>query len=204
MKKIFYIVLFTILTAGAANAQLETGSGVFNGYTSITYSVGFGTGDLGEYISQPSWRGFTLEFGKFVTPEISIGIEASWNTFFEEMDYATYTKDTYSLSGKQYRYNHQFPILASFNYTLMGDGSLRPFGGLGIGTMYSQRNTDMGQWRVREEAWHFALRPEIGVLYEVGSGTHIKVSGKYYSGFSAGDLDAQSYFALNVGIVIMK
>lgn len=204
MKKLIYIFLLTVLTAGVANAQLESGSGTFNGYTSITYSVGFGTGDLGEYIQQPSWRGFTLEFGKYITPEFSVGIEASWNTFFKEMDYATYTKDTYSLSGKQYRYNHQFPILASFNYTLHGDEILRPFGGLGIGTMYSQRNTDMGQWRVKEEAWHFALRPEIGILYELGEGMHAKVSAKYYTGFSAGDLDTQSYFALNVGIVIMK
>jgi hypothetical protein len=62
----------------------------------------------------------------------------------------------------------------------------------------------MGQWRLKEEAWHFALRPEIGILYELGEGSHLKVSGKYYTGFSAGDLDAQSYFALNVGIVIMK
>jgi hypothetical protein len=204
MKKIFYIVIVTILTTGVANAQLESGSGIYNGYTSVTYSVGFGTGDLGEYISKPSWRGMTIEFGKFVTPEISIGIEASWNTFFEEKGYDTYTKDTYSLSGKQYRYNHQFPILATFNYTLMGDGTLRPFGGLGIGTMYSQRNTDMGQWELREEAWHFALRPEVGILYEVGEGTHLKVSGKYYTGFSAGDLDTQSYFALNVGLVFMR
>lgn len=204
MKKIFYTVLAVIFTAGAAQAQLESGSSVYGNYTTISYSVGFATGDMGEYISQPSWRGMTLEFGKFLTPEISVGIEASWNTFFEEMDYATYTADTYSLSGKQYRYNHQFPILASVNYTLRGDETLRPFASLGIGTMYSQRNTDMGQWRLREEAWHFALRPEVGLLYEVTDGTHLKVSGKYYTGFSAGDLDAQSYFALNVGVVFMK
>lgn len=204
MKKILNIVLVTIFTAGAAQAQLESGSSIYRGYTTVSYSVGFATGDLGEYISQPSWRGMTIEFGKFLTPEISVGLEASWNTFYQEMDYATYTRGTESLSGKQYRYNYQFPILASFNYTLSGDEVLRPFASLGMGTMYSQRNTDMGQWRIREEAWHFALRPEIGILYEVADGTHIKLSGKYNTGFSAGDLDTQSYFALNVGIVFMK
>jgi len=46
----------------------------------------------------------------------------------------------------------------------------------------------MGLWRLEEKAWHFALKPEIGLLYQLNPGTALKITGKYYVGFAAGDL----------------
>jgi hypothetical protein len=62
----------------------------------------------------------------------------------------------------------------------------------------------MGQYTIEEDAWHFAIRPEIGILYEMNEGMSFSVTGKYYMGFEAGDLDAQNYFALNFGFVFRQ
>lgn len=173
------------------------------GQVGFTYSIGFGLGDLGDYISQPSFRGITFDWSKNVNPNLTVGVEFGWNLFYERKDYDTYTNETAALSGVQYRYNNQFPMLGTVNYVFSPDQLLKPYAGLGIGTMYSLRNTDMGQWTLEEDAWHFALKPEVGILYEVGGGTHLKAAAKYYTGFSAGDLDTQSYFALNLGVAFV-
>ena len=50
-----------------------------------------------------------------------------------------------------------------------------------------------------------ALRPEIGVMYEVNPDFSFSVTGKYYLGFEAGDLNEPiNYFALNIGFVFTK
>jgi len=166
--------------------------------------MGFGTGDLGDFISQPSFRGFAIDFRKMVQPNVGVGFELGWNVFYEEKSYDVYSQGTLSLSGKQWRYNNQFPMLFAADYYFSPGEQINPFVGLGIGTMYSRRNTDMGQYTLEEEAWNFVLRPEVGLLVEVNPGLSLAVTGKYVYGFEAGDLDAQSYFALNLGFVFTK
>jgi outer membrane protein len=170
-------------------------------FTSIQYSIGFATGDMGDFNSSTSFRGITLDYRKLVQPNIGVGFDIGWNVFYSYMPDDIYTQGKVSYSGKQYRYNNQFPLLFAADYYLKPDDKLNPFVGLGIGTMYSLRNTDMGQYRFEQDAWHFALRPEAGFLYEANEGLSLSVTGKYYYGFEAGDLDAQSYFALNFGFV---
>lgn len=193
MKKIFIILFCTIAFSSTAQSL-----------TAIQYSMGFGTGDLGDYIGAASFRGFTIDYRKLVQPNIGVGFEVGWNVFYEERSFDTYTQGNRSLSGKQYRYNNQFPMLFAADYYLKPGEQINPFAGLGIGTMYSLRNTDMGQYTLEEDAWNFALRPEIGVLFEANPNMSLAVTGKYYYGFEAGDLPSQSYFALSVGFVFTK
>ena len=193
MKKIF-IILFSVIALSSSGQSI----------TAIQYSMGFGSGDLGDFVGQPSFRGFTIDYRKLVQPNIGVGFDLGWNVFYEEKSYDTYTAGTVSYSGKQYRYNNQFPMLFAADYYLKPGEQINPFVGLGIGTMYSLRNTDMGMFTVEQDAWNFALRPEIGVLFEANPNMSLAVTGKYYYGFEAGDLPAQSYFALNVGFVFTK
>jgi opacity protein-like surface antigen len=193
MKKILIIILFAVSTSAYAQS-----------ITALQYSMGFGTGDLGDFVSKPSFRGFAIDFRKLVQPNIGVGFEVGWNVFYEEKSSDVYTTGNLSYSGKQWRYNNQFPLLGAADYYLKPGESINPFVGLGLGTMYSLRNTDMGQYTLEEDAWHFVLRPEVGVLFEANPNMSLAITGKYFYGFEAGDLDAQSYFALNVGFVFKK
>lgn len=193
MKHITVIFLFLL------SAQLYS-----QNMTAVQYSVGFGTGDLGSYISKPSFRGATIDFRSIVQTNLGVGFEVGWNTFYEGQSGETYSKGNLSYSGNQYRYTNQFPVLFAVDYYLESGGSVKPFAGLGIGTMYTLRETDMNLYRLEEDAWNFALRPEIGVALEMNPETSFLITGKYYHGFEAGDLPTQSYFALAFGFVLKK
>ena len=170
--------------------------------TSLEYSMGFATGDMGDFIDKPSFRGFTFNYRRLVQPNIGVGIEAGWYVFYTEKSYDVYIVENTSIGGRQFRYQNQVPLLGAVNYYLQPEETINPFVGLGLGTMYSRRNTDMGQYTLEEDAWHFALRPEVGLMYEVNPEFSFSVTGKYYIGFEAGDLnEPMSYFALNIGFV---
>jgi opacity protein-like surface antigen len=191
MKKLLFI-LFIVVSVPAFSQNLTT----------LEYSMGFGTGDMGDFIDKPSFRGFTLDYRRLVQPNVGVGFEGGWNVFYAEESYAVYTQENVSLGGRQFRYQNQVPLLFSADYYFHPDETINPFVGLGLGTMYSRRNTDMGQYTLEEDAWHFALRPEVGVIYEVNPEFGFSLTGKYYYGFEAGDLnEPMSYFALNIGFV---
>lgn len=193
MKKI--ILLLAIIVVGV----LPT----FGQNFGVYYSVSFPTGDLSDFISKTSFRGVNADYHFMLTDNIGVGVSTGWNVFYEDLDYDTYTVGNTSLSGKQYRYSNHIPMLASGAYFLKPNEKINPFAKLGIGTIYTRRNTDMGQYTQEQVAWNFAMVPEIGVLYGVGIDKAVNLSLKYYNGFQAGsELDkAQSYFSLNIGFV---
>lgn len=196
MKKVIYIsIVLCLLIPGIIQAQ--------GGYTAIQYVVSFGSGDLGDYISKTSFRGAVFEYQRNISKNVSAGVELGWNTFYEKKDYDTYTFESASLSGIQYRYSNSFPILVTAEYNLKPDDMLKPYANFGIGTMYTKRNTDMGMWTLEEKAWHFALKPEIGMLLEVKPGAAFKIAAKYYVGFKSGDLETQSYFSISGGFAFL-
>ena len=173
-------------------------------YISTSYTMSFASGDLSDYISNASFRGGVVEYRGYVSNNIVAGVDVGWNVFYERLDYATYTTGTQSLSGVQYRYSNQVPVLAAIDYMIKPGEVVNPYVGLGLGTMYSKRETDMGMFLTDETAWHFALKPEIGVIYEFNQAMDLKISAKYLTGFKAGDLGTQSYFAINIGFAFKQ
>ena len=95
------------------------------------------------------------------------------------------------------------PMLFAADYYMNPGAEFSAYGGLGIGTMYSLQNTDMGAYTFEKDAWHFALRPELGVIMDMGGGAGFNLVTKYYHGIKAGDLPAQGYFTINVGFVFV-
>ena len=150
MKK---VVLIILIIAGMLRTPAVAQDNVY----SFTYSMGFAMGDFNDFISQPSFRGATFDYRKMLTDKVGVGVEFGWNAFYEEMDYATYTRETGSISGKQYRYCSAVPMLASVDYYFMPGEKLSPFAGLGIGTQFTSNEVDMGVWTLTQDTWHFLL-----------------------------------------------
>jgi len=194
MKRIIFIAVFTIFIFSKNTYSQQPG------YWSFQYAMGFGTGDLGEYISAPSFRGGLIEYRKAIKDNVLAGVDFGWNIFYEKKDADTYTSGTEALSGVQYRTQNAIPILVSAEYFLSTENPLKPYVGLGIGTMYLERSTDMGQWRIKENPWSFAIKPELGFLYEMSFSTSFKLAAKYYNGFKTGQLENQGYFSISAGL----
>ena len=197
MKKTLYIFcMLLVCSVSMMRAQSNT---------YLTYGMGFGTGDLGEFISKASFRGASVDYYKMTQPNLGVGFSLGWNVFYEETPYDTYTADNVSLSGKQFRYSNHVPMLAGANYYLDPGEKISTFLGANLGVMYTRRNTDMNLYTLEEEAWNFTVQPQIGVQFNNSLSSAMTVMLKYYMGFKAGDLDEnQSYLSLNVGFVFRQ
>jgi hypothetical protein len=170
----------------------------------ISYPVAFPMGNLHNYSSNVSFRGISLEFNKQVEHDVTAGIETGWNVFYQHVDTKTYTDGTASITGTQFRYTNAVPIIAGlklYNHSKKGKGA-HPYVGLGIGTLYVDRSTDFGLYRINTDAWQFCLRPELGLDYKVGSQESLFFAAKYFWAFGTSDLEGQPYLTLNVGFRI--
>jgi hypothetical protein len=194
MKKIFILTILSVLAISAFSQS---------NLTALSYSIGFGAGNMHDFISPASFRGFTVDYRNMVQPNIGVGVDIGWNVFYDEVPDDVYEYKNVTLSGKQWRYSNEFPMLAAIDYYLNPGTQVSPFGGLGIGTMYSLQNTDMSAYTFEKDAWHFALRPEIGVIIKAAPGVGMMLAAKYYYGFKAGDLPSQGYLTINFGFVFV-
>lgn len=192
MKKIFALAIFCSFMGINVLFSQE-------GRFTISYDMSFGLGDLGDFISEPSFRGATAQYRNNLSDNISVGVDVGWNVFYERKDYESYTSGSISLSGIQYRYQNEIPIFLSADYMLTTDNNIKPYAGLGIGTIYCERITDMGIWRLEENPWQFAMKPEIGMLYELSGGKALQLALRYNYGFKTEELEGQGYLTIGVG-----
>jgi len=193
MKRIITIIIVcSFLNVANLYSQVDS-------HFSVQYDISFGTGDLGSFISAPSFRGISMQYRYAITDKILIGGDLAWNVFYENKEYDSYTSGTRTLTGNQYRYQNEVPILVTVDYLFIPGKSFQPYVSLGIGTMYTERATDMGLWRLEQNPWQFAIKPEAGFMYSISNSTSLKLGLKYYEGFKAGDLDSQGYFTISTG-----
>ena len=156
---------------------------------------------MNDFISSTSLRGVTFEYKLYPSPNVSIGIDAGWNHFYERRDYSTYTSGTSSLSGTQFRYANAVPIFVTTSYYLKPGDKINPYIGIGVGTIFVSRYIDMGQFRVLEEGWHFALKPEAGILVNLNPDMDLILGLRYNNAFATSNRDAVDYLTFNIGFV---
>lgn len=173
-------------------------------YTSIQYVIASPMNDLKDYINKTSFRGATFEYHTKVNSNLAAGIALGWNVFYERKPYATYYDGTAALSGIQYRYTSSVPIHITGIYFLNEASHCNPFLGMGIGTSYTVRNTDMGLYRWEEDTWSFSVRPEVGFMYTLRETTAMKAALRYNAAFKTSELKDQSFISLSVGLVSIK
>lgn len=167
-----------------------------------SYSIAMPTGDLSDYIGQTSFRGISFEYNMRLKSNLELGLETGWNVFYEKVSEKVYTEETASVSGVQYRYTNAVPIIAGAKYHFKNDSKIKPYGGLGLGTVYVDRDTDLGMYRISNDQWQFSVRPELGIRYEYGGGGKgLQIGAKYYANSGNDDLDGQPFVSLNIGFV---
>ena len=65
MKKIIYsLVLFSFIFVGKIKAQGD--------YVSLQYVMSFGSGDLSDYISNPSFRGGVIDYHRQINTNMTL------------------------------------------------------------------------------------------------------------------------------------
>ncbi len=196
MKK--QLILFLMLAGIGFSAKAQ------NSLSSANYVVTLPTGNTAGFIDVISGRGFSFEYQKFISSHISIGGEIGYSTIYQRTENQVYTRETASLSGIQYRYQHAFPILATASYYHSFTNLIRPYVSLGLGTVANNRIIEMGMYESEETHWQLALRPELGTLIQPSDNVAFRIGAKYYGTLEGGGLEGQSNLGFNIGLVFLS
>lgn len=180
-------------------------------FWNFQYNMSFSLSDQKDYISDPSFRGWSMDGSGFVTDNIAIGGLFSWEVFhgierdLPPQEVNPTSNISGSVSGVQYRYLNSIPLMVTAKY-VMPEGTVRPYFGIGIGTNYVEQRTDIGLVSVLTETWRFGLQPEVGAFIPVGyGGGGFTLSAKYrYATTNGDDTFALNYFAFGVGFGYMR
>ena len=197
MKKTI-VIIFLLLAVAISSSELSA-----QNYTSIQYSVGVPLGALQDHVEKVSARGVNFEFHSEINAQITLGVNLGYNVYYERKDYASYTINNATLSGVQYRYDNVFPMLVNAHYNF-STGTIIPYVGLGLGTLYNLRNTNMGVYEFEQNNWHFLVSPEAGAMFDLSPYTRIKLNVKYDQAFKTKSADAMGNLTFNVGFVFVS
>jgi opacity protein-like surface antigen len=195
MKKIFYTTLIIIGLAGTVQGQVST--------FGFNYNISIPTGNLGDYVSLASYQGASFEYTYVPDESFGVHFEGGWNNFYEKRANASYERGTATLTGTQYRYSTNVPLLVGLNYFFLPESTVSPYVAVGAGTVYSRWRTEVGLYSLYADAWQFAFKPELGVNIGLSENTFIHLSTKYYQTIKTNDLKAQSFIAFNIGLAFL-
>jgi hypothetical protein len=173
-------------------------------YISIQYTAAIPLNGLRDHIEEVSFRGVTMEYFSKISPDIAAGVSIGWNGFYEKMPFATYQDGTSSISGIQFRYGTSVPIHINGFYFLGKEAGLNPFIGLGVGTIYTDFDTDIGLYNMGKNSWNFSVRPEIGFLYTFFDTLRSKFALRYNKAFDTSAIKDPTSFSLSLGVVLVK
>lgn len=137
-----------------------------------------------------------------LTSSISTGFNFGWNIFNEKLS-GEFTQGTKTLTGTQLRYINSYPMMIEGRYHIgnFSTSSITPYFGVGVGTIYNEKRTEMGIFVSTTDQWQFGLVPAVGALIPVGFSSMINIGVKYNYAFEAGDMMANSFLTVNVGYV---
>ncbi len=202
MKKILFTALAIVGFAINTNAQTS--------YWTFSWPISMGIGSTNEYIAKTSFRGISITGASFITDNISIGGEWSWEVFDEikrDLPPRSITADGISgdISGTEYRYLNTIPIFVNSHYYMGKNGAFRPYAGLGIGTVYVDQRTDIGFTSIQSNTWRFGVQPEVGVFIPMGlSGVGVSLKAKYRYATKSNEAEALTMFSLGIGFGFMN
>jgi len=181
-------------------------------YGAATYQVSFPLGDTKDFISDPSWRGFGLDFRYTLEKNISVGFVTGWNIFYEQVNETQQlnTNPPGAITALSNRYVNFVPVMLNAHYYMGEKGQYRPYIGLCAGGYYVDQELQIGIADVTTDSWEWGIAPELGVIIPVQRDLGLIIAAKYNflfteeDVFSGTQLDrsiTNSYWGIQVGVV---
>lgn len=194
MKKIFSILItLVIISSGSTFAQ--------ENIISLTYNMAVPTGSTAGFTSDASFRGAAFDYRHFINPKMSVGFSVGYHRFYENKGYTTQPLPSGDghISGNNYSFINEFPIMATYHYYFGEQGGIRPYIGGGIGAAHYEYTDQIGSIAYVNKQWHFNIAPEAGVLIPMGSTSYFTSNVKYNYAAAAGGISSQQYWSFNIG-----
>lgn len=192
MKRFIVLIMLGTLLGTAAPSSAENDS------FGLAWGVSLPLGDTGDYISNVSFRGASMQWRHYYQRDASYGLNIGWNVF-NKSSFTTLDTGDLTVTGNLWQYINAVPIYADWcAYFATDRRDFRPYVGINAGTAWIERRTEMGLAQIEEENWHLAVAPEIGVNspYNWFLGY---VALRYHYAFAAGDAEAQQWLEMKIG-----
>ncbi len=171
MKKLILLSAIILSCAGLANAQSYSyGGNDMKQIYSINYQMNVPLGSSKDFVSNASFEGVNINWAYFVTREIAVGLDLSYNNYHEKIGQKIYRpNENMAVNAAQFRYTQAFPIKAQVKYFFSQDRYIKGYAGLGLGALSAGQHIvvqDLGEWN---NNWGFLVSPEVGMLIPFGA-----------------------------------
>ncbi|UKJ08619.1 outer membrane beta-barrel protein [Solitalea lacus] len=200
MKHLIYTLLIAVgmisIMASPCKAQQY--------YFGFSWNTALPMGSTSDYIGKYSVRGAGIEWGGFVKPQVSLGLNIGWNVFYEAKDRNTYNfEGGTAITGTPYNYINAIPIIAKAHYYFKEPKGevMVPYLSLGLGTTWQKENTYFGINGFYRDGWMFGLFPELGLVYKINPLSGINFNVRYNYNFETDQVNELSYLGFNIGFV---
>jgi outer membrane protein W len=200
MKKFIILLYISAISVCSINAQTD-----WHLRDMATFNWQIATPLNTDYLKETSLAGGSLEYRRFIKPNMSVGIGFSWNSFEQYIPPRNYEKP----DGSQALYTdfiHQvytLPIYLNAHYYFGGGEKIKPYAGIGLGAQYSEQDAYYNIFVTEEKNWGFVARPEVGLLYRFNNyfGLHGNVGFNYATNKSdAFKIDNLKHVYYSIGI----
>lgn len=178
----------------------------------LNYQMSLPLGDVKSFTDKASFRGFDLEYHYFLGDRFSVGAAIGWNVYYQDKNNTTGdfkfsgNDNVYTITGNQYRYINTVPMLAVGRYYFTDDNTaVRPYFGLGLGTSWTEKRLEVGQFTSNISRWQFAMAPEVGMYVPLNDQFALNFGAKYNYATQAahGRVPEIQSITFNIGIILM-
>lgn len=178
----------------------------------FNYQISLPINQVKDFTDKASFRGFDIEYHKFMGEHCSVGLSVGWNVYYQDKNNTTGnfrfngTDNIYTITGNQYRYINFVPMLAMGRFYFTDENAfIRPYAGLGLGTSWCEKRLEVGQFSSTISRWQFAMAPEIGMYMPVSDQFAFNLGARYYYATKAanGRVPEIQQFSFNFGIIFM-
>ena len=167
MKRILFILAISLCCAGAARAQYY-GNGIRQIY-SLNWQQSIPVGNSRDFTSKMSFEGINVNWAYFVTDNIAVGLDLTYNNYHEKVGQKIYRPNANTaVNAAQDRYTQAFPIKVQGKYFSNLPGDVMVYSGLGIGALSAGQHIVIQDIDVWDNNWGFLLSPEVGMLIPLG------------------------------------
>lgn len=171
--------------------------------TQDKFFVGYEVALPSGFLTKTSWVGVRFDYRRMLTPNFSVGIATSWNSFSQYVRKDTYQKrdGDGAVTSDMVREIYSVPITLSSHYYFASDKKAVPYIGLGLGAQYSDQTVYMNIYGLDEYNWGFVARPEVGVIIPVATGgVYLSAAYNYATNYNdAFNIDHLQHFAFTIG-----
>ena len=158
LRNIVFTLVSIFAFAGMVQAQRGTAR------LDLSYTAGLPLGSFKENLNETSFRGFNgaLMFG--VNDNVSVGISAGFQDFYQKHPRQLYKLDDGSDISAVLSHSIQtIPIMAKAGYQFQPGAVVQPYAALSVGGNMITYSELLGEFGGQQAKFGFAARPEAGI-----------------------------------------